>query len=227
MPKQPVKRKLFGSPQPKTKYIKRMPKQRTNYTELKFLDQSLGATQITGSLNLLSIGGNGLNAVAQGDGQSDRDGRKYIIKKVMVRGTCYLQAVDGSNPNGEAIRIILFQDTQTNGALPTPANVLNSVGTGENFFNNLNYSKRFRILADKELVLNYHAGAYDGTSAPAQQFAGETKNFKFFVKCEIPVTCSSTSAGISDITDNSIHMMAVSNGTNGYIYYTSRIRFVG
>jgi len=203
--------------------------------ELKFLDQEVAATSIVATVASSEVDPattNTLNAVAQGDGPSDRDGNRYIMKSVHVRG--YINwgvLVAGSTPAADTfIRLLVLMDTQTNGAQFNAEDVLvdpSSANLDTVTPRNLQYAARFKVLADK--IIRQHVASTGSNSGDTVDTAGVQVPFEIFRKLNVPVQCTGTSANVTAITNNSLHVMAISsdNGTRTpTIRYFSRVRFI-
>ncbi len=171
-----------------------------------------------------------LSAVKQGDGENERDGRVYYIHSVHIQGR-FLRAAAESDvaPKPDSIfRIVMVLDTKTNGAQLTATDVMNGGLTDDyHGFKNLQHASRFKILFDRKVVLPVQVvneGAANLFANPAA-----TKLFKFNRNFRPPlkVICSATPAAIASITDNSIHMIGISDTALGFLDYQSRIRFTG
>jgi len=206
--------------------------------ESKFADTAVSATAIvsdsaaqSGELDPGTV--NCLNAVAQGDGESQRDGKNYLVKSLFIRGqvqfpkTINLTAAIDCKP----IFLAVVLDTQTNAAQLNSEDVFkNAIATGAGgscVMRNLQYSKRFKVLWSKVLTCPPPPITYDGTNieqgGTARPFAVNLPNLN------IRVETKGTSANVTDIVDNSIHVIGFSAGASGAptIDYFSRIRFVG
>ena len=128
------------------------------------------------------------------------------------------------------VRLVLVWDTQTNGAQLNGEDVMEAIGATEDFnsFRNLQYSKRFIVLKDKKIRIpvaqtNMHE------SADLYNQAGTYVPFKINKKFSKPikVRCTGTSAAVSAVSDNSLHLLAVSTQSTTDIWYQSRVRFSG
>lgn len=203
--------------------------------ENKFADSEATATNLTTTIARVDPTSGStqcLTAVAQGDGESQRDGRRYKMNSLHVRGMISMSAVTGGTPQVPVIiRVAIVLDTQSNGAALTATDVFKTATTAAqnvHAFRNLQYSQRFRVLYDKSYTMNAEAGAYDGINA---DWPSTKKQFK--ININIPETwaivdTSATTANITSVTDNSIHLLAWADGTNlATIRYESRLRFVG
>jgi len=168
-----------------------------------------------------------LNAIAQGDGESNRDGRKCIVKSLQIQGVLYKSTVnDQADAVADSIvRVLVVQDTQTNGAQLNSEDVLLDGANDINAMYNLQYSKRFRILMDRKYKItasNSHNDAAATGSVGYQQVP-----FRFYKSMNMPVNFSNTTSNIANITDNSLHVIMVANAAGCSTYYQARVRFVG
>lgn len=206
--------------------------------EVKFLDTSLANSSITNPSD--ASGGEHdpttvacLNAVAQGDGESNRDGKDYLIRSLHVRGhikqASQADQTAADTPQGVFVACVL--DTQTNAAQLNSEDVFKNPSGSTNLadhpFRNLQYSRRFKILWSKHIVFQGHQMVYDGTNI---EQAGIRRGFEFNLpNLNIKVQTKGTSANVTDIVDNSIHMIAYSTSIEpqSLIEYNARIRFVG
>ncbi len=173
-----------------------------------------------------------LSAVAQGDGEDQRDGRVYTIHSVHIRGYVELSSLEDSvSPINDVIaRIALVWDTQTNGAQLNAEDVYltTSAGKDVNSFRNLQESKRFIVLKEKTMTLK----AYGQTNAGAQNlYTNGAVRIHFKInkafKNGIKVRCKGTTATVASISDNSLHLIGTANATTVVLNYESRIRFTG
>lgn len=166
-----------------------------------------------------------ISAIAQGDGESNRDGRKCTLTSLHIKGDLRIGPAAGATlQSASIVRVAVVWDTQTNAKQLNAEDVFLAATHIEHSFRNLQFSKRFKILKDATFVLNTLAGAGDGA---ANDSADVIKNFKWNFKLNIPVIHKSTTAVVASITDNSLHVIAFSNNTAATLSYESRIRFVG
>ncbi len=200
--------------------------------EMKFADIETDGDAFSSTWSTMEDATNdSVSGVAQGDGESERDGRKYLIHSIHIR--CRVRTVSvesATTPISDFIgRIVLVWDTQTNGAQLTATDVMDGGGTDDCLsFRNLQHSKRFRILWDKRWVLK----SSDTNEGSINLFAngirttGEMRYNKSFKK-PIPVICSLTTAVIAAISDNSLHIIGVANNTGALLNMQVRMRFTG
>ncbi len=206
--------------------------------ELKFYDTSLIAGGI--ATNTDATGGEDdpsavilLNTVVQGDGESQRDGRKINMKSIFVTGVVNAIAQSDQTVAEEAtdIAIWLVLDKQTNGATIASENVFKNTGanilTGTSVMRNLQFSSRYRILDKVRFQL------------PNPQMSGDSTNFEqhgvqvpFKLSANLrnmQVIYTGTTENVANITDNSLHIIsfASNNGMAPTISYNARLRFIG
>lgn len=206
--------------------------------ENKFLDQTKTGTAVVSTLAGAEVdpaSTNCINAIAQGDGESNRDGRRYVITGVHVRGSVYRQNRNNQSEVGDAnfVTVALVLDTQTNGTQLSSEDVFTvpAGGSPALSFNNLKYSQRFRVLWKKTMVVPAGYPTWNGT-ADQLETGGTAVTFSIDKELHIDVNCLGTAADVSDIVDNSLHMIAFadtsgSNNNGIEIIYNSRVRFVG
>ncbi len=172
-----------------------------------------------------------VSGVAQGDGESQRDGRKYWIHSIHIRCTVEATAIEAQTAPLADLkgRICLVWDTQTNGAQLVATDVFDGGLTDDTLaFRNLQHVKRFRILWDKKFRLvrnNVAQGGIDlfATNRAVTSIMVYDKNFAK----PIPVICQATTAVIAAISDNSLHIIGVANSTSALLNMQIRIRFTG
>lgn len=182
-----------------------------------------------------------LNSVAQGDGGSNRDGRKISMVKLSVRFKVNLAGIAKSAavtalPAQIAGSFWVVMDTQNNGDSdgPDPADIweYSAPETGVvDYFNNLAGSKRFRILKHQNFVLNYQSVQYDGTN---YILGGQVKTYKCNVNLEgYETNYTATGPSIASIADNAIFVFGVVNDDTSapastvQLSYRSRLRYRG
>lgn len=198
---------------------------------MKFVDYEYGPTAIATAL----IDGEAdptsslsLNAIAQGDGNSNRDGRRVIMHSVHIRGRIHFANVNVTSPGSPMCRLMLVLDTQTNGAQLSADNVLaNPATTLETLaFRNLQYSQRFRVLWDRMYKLEPKGLAF--INAANQYTTLASAKFTINKKLALVTNYSGTAATINNITDNSLHIICYADdllSSAGSLAYYSRVRF--
>lgn len=209
--------------------------------ETKFYDQKLIAGVLTAPTD--ATGGEfnpsatiSLNTVAQGDGESNRDGRQITMRSIQVNGviTCVQQVNQSAADFPTKCFIALVLDTQTNGALLNSEDVFTNPGanavTAADPFRDLQFAKRFRILAVRKVTLQNPAIANDAATTGNIVQQGLRKDFSMFVNLKgIRTLYSGTTETIANITDNGLNIVAFCTNTQlaPNLSYVSRLRFVG
>ena len=170
--------------------------------EKKFLDTNLGIGGDDGGV----IANSGtVCVVPEGDGQSNRHGRKITITSVMLRGRVQL---DATTPTPDRMRIIMYLDKQCNGATLAAADILqNAAGSAASIdgFRNLEETHRVQVLMDKTYALQRPNG--NATVA----LATNNRTVTMFKKCGIEIVYdnSATTGAIATIRSNNIGFMFI------------------
>jgi len=189
---------------------------RTRDGELKFLD-TLFASATVATTGLLS---GSLNTIAQGDGESQRNGRKVVIKSIWVRGSIELNpdTTIAADQSADVIRVVLVQDKQCNGASWAVTDYL--VSNDYQSFKNLENSGRFNTLWSIEMGFTSGAGVNGAWGAA-------TRPFNKFIKCSIPIEFDSSAAtgAITTQRSNSLQMLAITRDGVTAIALNCRIRY--
>lgn len=169
--------------------------------ELKFLDtatsftfDTTGEVPATGQLNL----------IPQGVGESERIGRKVIIKSIQCRWRC---VPNTTNWIGGVLRLMLVQDTQCNGAAATYSGVGGVLEDDTvTAFRNLENTSRFIIHKDWLFSLTPKAGVVGA-------FNTESRVVQFYKKCSIPIEFDSVAAtgALTTIRSNNLFLLARSS----------------
>lgn len=183
--------------------------------ELKTNDVTQAQTDVpaAGAFTLLS-------GVAQGDDFNERVGRKIIIKSLLIR-IAFSSVADTSAPIGDTIRMLVFQDLQTNGAAPGLTDVLSGIEPFDPM--NLNNRERFRVLIDKMVSLpaNAYAAGALSTGSPTP------KSMKLYKKLNTQQVFSGTGNTVASIATGSIYMLLLANNDNvSTSQFSTRIRFL-
>ncbi len=213
--------------------------------EVKTIDQQLGVgtlTQdvLTSQCDMSPTVPKCLNACKQGAGGSDRIGRFIKVKRVTIKGQVIMEADTMAN-NGlgsGTVRLLLVLDTANNldsnlvaadlfiqapAALDGVCQSFQDVGT----------QKRFRILADRTIVMNPSGTAGNGTANTNNTV---TRSFVIDKRLNMNVSypTSVDPPTKAEIEDNCLMLFALSNSNSINattpvlkIKYVSRVRFVG
>lgn len=207
--------------------------------ENKFYDTFLQAATIAAAVD--ATGGEYdpsitemISTPPQGDGESERDGKRILINSVQVKGTITKPALeDSANPPGaDAAYICLVLDTQSNGAQARSEDVfinpVNDAAGNTEPLRNLLFANRFRILKAEKISLDYPSVGVEGDnlhSAPALM-----RNFEWYIPFAegLPVNFNGGGTNvIANVIDNSLHVMAFTRQGAALLSYNARIRFRG
>jgi len=205
--------------------------------ETKFYDTFLQAATIAGAVD--ATGGEYdptvtemISTPPQGDGESDRDGKRIIITSVQVKGTISKAALENSvdPPPPDCAFLALVLDTQSNGAQARSEDVfinpVNDAAGNTEPLRNLLFANRFRILKSEKINLDYRAVSVEGDnlhSAP-----GLMQNFEWFVPLDLQVNFNGgTTNVIANVIDNSLHVMGFTRQGVAVMSYNARIRYRG
>lgn len=186
--------------------------------ELKFLDHAIDdAVVASAGAILVATGGSAgtLNAISQGTGQTQRDGRKCTVKQINWK---YELTLPASATSGDVVRVMLVLDKQCNGATAAVTDILASADYQA--FNNLANSGRFRTLMDRTYAINATAGI-------AGTIVTEVIQDSFYHKCNIPLEFSSTNGVITEVRSNNITGLVISQSGVAGMVGNLRLRFVG
>ncbi len=210
--------------------------------EKKFLDCAWNGVALTastdgagGELQPASGCTNAISIPAQGDGESQRDGRKYTLKSAYINGEIALTGLN-DQPNGiqlPSIFLALVLDTQANGATVTSENVYINPGTsGETMlpkpFRNLQNTKRFRVLDSTTVECKDIYSTVDGANTASIQ-QGQRPKFELSWNGSLVCDSTGTTADVASASDNALHLIGYTDTTlsTPVVYGKSRIRFFG
>lgn len=163
---------------------------------------------------------NTISGVAAGTDYNTRIGRKIMMRSLLLRFA--LSPISTTSaPIGDTVRVIVFYDTQTNGVLPTIAQLLQNGQVDDPL--NLDNRDRFRVIMDKYIAMpavTYTAGALTaGSPTP--------KTFTKFRKFRLESIFSGTSGAVGSIATGGIFIAYLSSGVNlTNIQWDARVRFI-
>ncbi len=188
--------------------------------ELKFHDLDINSASVAIDGTIVE---DSVLTIAQGTTESQRIGRKVIVKAINWRWNLLLSVATSSANVDETIRLILYQDKQTNGATATVTDILET----DNYqsFNQLANKSRFRTLMDRLYTLNATVGAGDGTT---NTFGQWTLNDSVFLNVHIPIEYdnSATTGAISTMRSNNVGVLILAkDGSLVVMDGKMRIRF--
>lgn len=189
--------------------------------ELKYLDGTYDQTDINiaGSINA------SINLIPQGTTQSERIGRRVVVKKIIVKYSITLNESDSSTTTNDYLRFIVYQDKQCNGAAATAANILALIGGHGVLSNrNLSNSARFKILKDQKTAITSEASIYQEVATNLVNME-KIKWEEFYLECNIPLEFDSTTGAITEIRSNNIGYLLISDGGLIDVSSTFRIRY--
>ncbi len=205
--------------------------------ELKFFDSHQNDTAITapadaagGELDPTTL--NCLFAPTQGTGAENRDGRRVSMKSLLIVGNviCASQANQTVPEEASSVFIAVVLDKQTNAAQLNSEDVFHNESGDASLaaapLRDLERSTRFRVLKTWKLDFQVVSAAFDGTNI---EQAGLVQHFEGFIGLNVPVEFVANGGSISDIQDNSLHVIAycTNTGLAPALNYNARIRFMG
>ncbi len=188
--------------------------------ELKFHDVDVDDATIAAGGTIVA---SSLVQIAQGTGESERLGRRCVVKALGFRYRIVSASTAGASLLGsDVVRVLVYLDKQANGAAAAVTDILESAEFHS--FNNLANKNRFRTLHDKTFTLNAKAGAGDGTTNDA---AGVNEYNDFYTKLNLPIEYDSTAGAVTELRSNNIGICLLS--ASGLYTFDSkvRIRFTG
>lgn len=174
--------------------------------ELKFLDTSITNANIPTAMTATN-----LCVVPQGDGESERIGRKITIRALHIRGAIIMD----NQTSGGAGQYVIWRvvvDTQTNGAAFAGTDLLEA----DNGFSFLNLANRgrFRVLKEGRMMLQCTGGAPSGA---AFILSGVARTLECHVRLNLPIEYDNTGATGAVATQRSNSLWFITNadvGTN-------------
>lgn len=169
----------------------------------------------------------------QGDGPSQRDGKRITCKYIEFKGALSVAAAElQANPTGyNKVFLALVLDTQSNGAQMNSEdcfkNTAASANTNAAPLRNLLFGSRFKVLKQKVFDLTPQTLSHFAVDSFA--WAGRQQEFHWYVPLnDMPVNFNlGTTASIANVIDNSVHVIAFSTSTAVSLTYNARLRFVG
>ncbi len=190
----------------------------TSGGEAKFHDLDIddAAVANTGTIAQISC-----LTIAEGNGESERVGRKITVTGINWKMRVKLAGQTASANTGDVTRIILYQDKQTNGATAAVLDVLETADFQS--FRNLANTGRFRILMDKTIALTSASGSGRG-STDTLAFGTARRDFSFYKKCSIPIEYdnSATTGVITSMRSNNLGVITITE--SGLTSFASKMR---
>lgn len=221
MSKRPRKRRQ----PPKTGLVKAATTRRNyTYDEVKYYDTTALIANLGGS-KVLNPSTNAYNTVPQGDGPSERVGRKIDMLRWEVRGTIRSSFSTGK---GTVYRIIMFEDRQANGDVP-PATILpltSTPGLDINRFPDLTQRHRYTIYADDALRLNPQAADTSASTNLAGSVLSYRKTIDFSSR-NSSVLFQGSSANITSLPGRALHILIVASTSDlSDVDFNSRLSYI-
>ncbi len=191
-------------------YAGTKPRRRTktelSNVELKFFDTDIVDANIDATMTFFNP-----QILIQGDKETERIGRKVIIKSLSIKGELKLNAQTTATTTGCLITMKVVHDSQTNKAQFAATDLL-AADTFDSF-NNISNKNRFRIL--KSCTYEFSAGGA-APSGAALIFSQKSRYVDEHLKMNIPIEYDATAAtgAITTVTSNSIFVVFQSSTTN-------------
>lgn len=178
---------------------------------------------------------NAISVPAQGDGESNRDGRRYNIKSCFFSGVIdhapRADQPDADDVGGYFFALVL--DLQANGSTIASEDVYVNPGTSAACIlptplRNLENSQRFRILDSKYISPRGSYGVTDGASTASLNHQQKIP-VSLSWSGDIGVTCTGTTADVASVSDHALHIIAYAESTayTPTFFGKSRLRFTG
>lgn len=184
-------------------------RQEKNYVDIALAQY---AADSTGTITLL-------NGIAEGDDNTQRNGRKAKMLSCQINGSG--QNVAG-NTVPQKIRFLLVWDNAPNGAAPTISQILTTVNSES--FPLVDNEDRFTILRDMKIVLGPNV-----TTATQTYIDMSIAPLDFYRKINSDTKFNGTGATIASIQNGALWGVTVGNNVAGVnaanFQYTSRVRF--
>ncbi len=175
--------------------------------ELKFFNSDIDDASVAAGATIIGS----INLIAQGVGESQRIGRKCVVRQ--VHGRWNLRLPNQTNVGAaESIRILIVLDKQANGANAATTDIVETASYLS--FNNLANKGRFRTLMDRTYILKPTSGAGDGTTNDSGEDMIQDSLYK---PVNIPIEFSGTSGVIGEITSNNILVVTFAKAGAGVV----------
>ncbi len=186
--------------------------------EMKFKDTVLNDAVVAEALQPFQ-----LLTIPEGNGESERIGRKITIKKVHIRGVFTLAPQTSISLTATQITAMVVQDTQTNGIIIDALDLL-EVNTFDSF-RNLAESQRFKILYRETFILKAHSGGLN--DAPVWNSGEDVVGVNINLNVNIPIEYNNdlTDGTITTIRSNNIYFVTLSNSGIAASEIRARVRY--
>ncbi len=205
--------------------------------EVKFHDLNLGPSMFVPTNGVLLF--ESVNNVPQGQGATQRLGRKLKLRYLTVKGSVRIDTtfdIPGASlpRTGTRVRLLVVLEKQNNSTVPTIlrlSEILQDIGgfPSINSFYNLENQKRYRILADKIYLLDSKASFNSIDPANGFQSADfHSVNFQAVLDVDIDFDSTTSTGDVGTMPSNNIMVFAIADVANqARIFLVSRARFTG
>ncbi len=185
--------------------------------EQKFVDTGIEKGTITTAMII-----DGLCLIPEGNGESERVGRKVTVKSIHVTGTITLKPSTVAASSSASVICMLVQDKQTNGNAFTALDLVET--DTHDTFRNLANSSRFKVLAKKIFNFSAHGGAPTGA---AFAFGEVIRRVTFNKNVNIPIEYdnSATTGATTTIRSNNIYWVTQASSSLCESDLVARLRY--
>jgi len=170
-----------------------------------------------------------------GDGVDKRNGQKVLLLRLQLRGTLHVQPASNWPvlPEATDVRLILYNDTQTNSTQTQGEEVMKNPGAATaalamETFPILDGLNRFEVLHDEKFEFNGYPASFDGTAN--QIDTGGVSAFVDINLCfdePLLVLFNASSNGtITDLCGNSLHLIGTTNSSQQEVVLNYQCRGV-
>ena len=188
--------------------------------ELKFHDLDIDDAVVAANG---TIAEDSVVAIAQGVTETDRLGRKCVVKNINWRFDLRLPVrATATGGLSDVVRVILYHDKQANGATAAITDILES--DDYQSFNNLANKARFRTLMDRTYNLDAPGGQGDGAVNDSNEMI---LSDSFYKRVNIPLEFSAGTGAITELRSSNIGVLLLSKAGLCDFESKMRIRFVG
>lgn len=182
--------------------------------EKKFKDESMANDAITPTMVITN-----LSVIAQGTNESERIGRRITIRNIHLKGAVHLASTAQITQTADVVRLMIVQDTQTNGVQMTALNLLETDTIFS--FRNLANSSRFKILWAKDLNVASKCGA-SLIAGDVQNYGEERRYVKANIKTNIVIEYDLNTGAIGTVKSNNLYF--VTQSQDGHCFFTGQVR---
>ncbi len=160
-----------------------------------------------------------INIIAQGTGESQRIGRKLTIRKILWRYSVKLPTTIDPNNTADTVRVILYQDKQTNGVTATILQILETADWQS--FRNLAESGRFKILVDNTHPMK----SFSGGGATATSFGEDVLSRQIYLNVNIPIEYNGVTGALTEVRSNNLGVLLITESGVAGFFSKFRLRY--